>query len=140
MKQKEKELLEAKKQEFIKLYKKSHTDYGYPIVGIVKYEVVFAKTETALSIYKNKRLREERKAKVAVITLAVLSLVVYILFKQGYSENTISNTALAILLTGFAGCLTINFNANHPKLDKQDIIVLFSEKNFRYLDFPSPNL
>ena len=135
-----KKLLEEKKLEFQKLYKMTHEEYGFPYVGIAKYEVVFAKTSEALSLYKKKRLREDRKALVAIITVIALVVTTYILLKTGNDKEIISNATFGILLTGFISCFAINYNANHKKLNKEDIIVLFSRKNFDYLDFPSPKI
>lgn len=129
-------LLEEKKQEFQKIYRKPHTEYGFPYAEVVKYEVVFGKTAKTVSLYKKKRLREERKAIIAIITIAVLVFTILILDNLGYKDDTIINTSFFILLSGVISCLCINYNANHEKLNPNDYIVLFSKKNYAYLDFP----
>ena len=121
---------------FQKIYKKTHTEYGFPYAEVVKYEVVFGKTAKAVSLYKKKRLREERKAIIAIITIAVLVFTILILDNLGYKDDTIINTSFFILLSGVISCLCINYNANHEKLNPNDYIVLFSKKNYAYLDFP----
>ena len=133
-------LLEEKKKEFQKIYKKTHTEYGFPYAEVVKYEVVFAKNQKTLDIYRKKRMRERNKTIVAFITLGVLIPTVIFLSRSGFSDEIISYTSLAILVAGVLCCLKINYSANSSKLNQTDYAVLFSSKNYSELDFPFSTL
>ena len=136
-----KELLEEKKEEFKKVYKKTHTEYGLPCVDIVKHEVVFAKDNETLNLYRKKRLREERKSIVAIITLALYVASIWLMSKYSqFTDETIFNTSFGIMIIGVLCCLFINYSANSKKLEKDSFIVMFSKENFDNLDFPSPQI
>ena len=135
-----KKLLEEKKKEFEKIYQKNHIDYGFPYAEVVKYEVVFAKNQETIDIYRKKRMRERNKTIVAFITLGLLIPTVIFLSRSGFSDEIISYTSLAILVAGVLCCLKINYSANSSKLKHTDYMVLFSSKNYSELDFPFSTL
>ena len=135
-----KALIAEKIKEFEKIYQKNHIDYGFPVVDVVKYEVVFAKNQKTLDIYRKKRMRERNKTIVAFITLGLLIPTVIFLSRSGFSDEIISYTSLAILVAGVLCCLKINYSANSSKLKHTDYMVLFSSKNYSELDFPFSTL
>ena len=135
------QLLEEKKREFQKVYKKTHTEYGLPYTDIIKYEVVFAKDYHTLNLYRKKRLREDRKSIVAIITLALYLGSIWLMNTYTLlDKESIFHVSFGILIVGVLCCLCINYKANSKKLEKDSFIVMFSKENFDNLDFPSPKI